>query len=105
MEHKEKRKYVKSGKYSKHTSETPQSNSMSVETPIKDIIPEPHLTRALDILVPNNTPKVTTFEDLPLSEQKGIERILTYRHNLGLPDDSIERKQKAVNYFRIKCAH
>ncbi len=46
-------------------------------------------------------PKAITYEDLPLSIRTKIDNISTYRQGLGLPDDSVERKQKATNYYKL----
>jgi len=49
-------------------------------------------------------PKSNGFTDLPLSLRKEIEHIIEYRKSLGIYDDSIERKERAVMYqeFRNK---
>ncbi len=41
-----------------------------------------------------------TEDDLPLSIQVQIERDIALRKRLNLPDDSKERKERAVRYFR-----
>jgi len=38
------------------------------------------------------------YTDLPLSLRKEIERIIEWRKSLGLPDDSVERKERALRY-------
>lgn len=39
------------------------------------------------------------YEDLPLDTRKGIEKAVAYRKSLGLPDDTEDRKEKAIKYF------
>jgi hypothetical protein len=43
-----------------------------------------------------------TYNDLPKSVKDKIEKDLTYRRKLKLPDDSQERKDKALKYFIFK---
>mgnify|MGYP001566742785 FL=1 len=40
------------------------------------------------------------FQDLPLSVRMQVETALEMRKRLRLPDDSKERKERAVIYFR-----
>ncbi len=40
-----------------------------------------------------------SYESLPSSVRSGIEKVLAYRKRLNLPDDSVERKAKAVKYY------
>jgi hypothetical protein len=98
-----KRKYNKSGKYAKKSSGTPQSiteplkeqSSVSIGGGIPEgmVLPE-------SVTTTNVTEyKEFTFEDLPLSVRVGVENNIAYRKKLNLPDDSKERKQRAVQYF------
>lgn len=41
-----------------------------------------------------------SYNDLPLSIRVGVEQTLAYRKKLGLNDDSVERKERAIKYFR-----
>jgi hypothetical protein len=69
----------------KYTRHAPQSNS----EPIKE-------ESGISTLVKD---RPVTFEDLPLSVRASVERTIAYRKRLALPDDSKERKQRAVEYF------
>lgn len=40
-----------------------------------------------------------TYDDLPQNIKDKIETDLAYRRSLNLPDDSQERKDKALKYF------
>lgn len=40
-----------------------------------------------------------TYEDLPPKTRLSIDKIIENRKLLGLPDDSEERKKRAVDYF------
>lgn len=122
-----KRKYNKSGKYKKDktleknfkdsckdTGKPILDNVQSITEPLKE-------QSSVKILSPKITTqklegdkwvdtgkfkaelKPFTFEDLPLSIRIGVENIITYRENLKLPDDSKERKQRALNYYKEKA--
>lgn len=41
-----------------------------------------------------------SFDDLPLSLRMQVESIIKWRKAKGLPDDSKERIERAVKYFR-----
>lgn len=41
-----------------------------------------------------------TFKDLPLSLRMQVESVIKWRKAKGLPDDSEERKEKAIKMFR-----
>mgnify|MGYP001571361702 CR=1 FL=1 len=41
-----------------------------------------------------------TYTDLPLSVRMGVENTIKQRGRLHLPDDSKERKEQAIKYFR-----
>ena len=45
-------------------------------------------------------PIAFSFKDLPISLRMEIEAIIKWRKLYGLPDDSKERKEKAIKYFR-----
>jgi len=47
-------------------------------------------------------PKSDGFNDLPLSLRKEIEGIIEWRKKMGLFDDSVERKERAVRYQEFK---
>jgi len=40
------------------------------------------------------------YSDLPLSLRKEIEHITEWRKGLGLFDDSVDRKERALRYWR-----
>jgi len=42
------------------------------------------------------------FKDLPLSLRKEIEHIIERRKRLNLFDDTVERKERALRYWRNK---
>ncbi len=44
--------------------------------------------------------KVFTFNDLPLSIRTQVENTIKMRARLHLPDDSKERKERAIKMFR-----
>lgn len=44
--------------------------------------------------------KAFSFDDLPLSIKMQVESAIKYRKAKGLPDDSRERKDNAIKYFR-----
>lgn len=46
--------------------------------------------------------KEITFEDLPRDRQDKVLHDIERRKILKLPDDSEERKQKAVNYYKFE---
>lgn len=48
--------------------------------------------------------KELTYEDLPLSIRNNIEGVIKYRLNLGLSDDSVERKRKALEYYKYQLS-
>jgi hypothetical protein len=39
------------------------------------------------------------YTDLPLDVRRSIEKIIVYRKGLDLPDDTEDRKQRAIRYF------
>ena len=41
-----------------------------------------------------------SFNDLPLSLRIQVENTIKMRNKLGLPDDSQDRKERAIKYFR-----
>ena len=57
---------------------------------------------ATGVIIPIKGNGGFTFEDLPLSIQADIEHIIAYRKRLNLPDDSKERKQRAIEGEVIK---
>jgi hypothetical protein len=114
-----KRKYNRSGKYSKKPSETPQSITESIKEQSSDNLQVDKIKQR--VLVVDDTlnigHKLTeaiinsgkgevitrdsfTFEDLPLSIRIGVERTIETRKLRGLFDDSKERKQRALEYWR-----
>jgi len=58
--------------------------------------------QSLDKTTGEITPKSDgfSFNDLPLNIQVGVDRIIEMRKCAGLFDDSVERKQRAIRYFR-----
>ncbi len=117
MKKKEKRKYNRSGKYAKKPSDNVQSNSKPIEGQSNvrilgkdepDIDGQKVVSFDLskipeDAIITNTTltiPTKFTFKDLPLSTRVRVESQLAYRKTLKLFDDSVERKQRAINYFR-----
>jgi hypothetical protein len=42
------------------------------------------------------------YTDLPLSLREEIEHIIEWRKGLGLFDDTVERKERAVRYWRFR---
>ncbi len=131
---KHKRKYNRTGKYSKHTQDNVQSITEPIreqssdnlqdgllvrgdikdflavlpETAIDHLVKESECTEELHKVIPEGdypriyTNKKVTFKDLPPYIQKAVESVLTYRKNLSLPDDSVERKERAVKYWQSK---
>jgi hypothetical protein len=110
MKKKEKRKYTRSGKYSKHTQDNVQSNSKPLEEQISDNIqagqPEEakadnnHVIKQPYVGSTPTLPTKFTFEDLPLSIRAQVETALRNRKIRHLPDDSKERKQSTLEYWR-----
>lgn len=49
---------------------------------------------------PQSNKKELSYEDLPLSIRNNIEGVIKYRLNLGLSDDSTDRKRKALDYYK-----
>ena len=47
-------------------------------------------------------PKSISYEDLPLKTRTSIDKIIEYRKTLDLPDDSEDRKERAVKYFQLQ---
>ena len=45
-------------------------------------------------------PTAFSFNDLPLSIRTSVENTIKMRKRLGLSDDSKERKERAVQYFK-----
>ena len=45
-------------------------------------------------------PNGLKYSDLPLSLSKEIESIIEFRKRLNLFDDTVERKERAVRYWR-----
>jgi hypothetical protein len=106
-----KRKYNKSGKYSKVSQGNVQSNSKPIEGQSSVIVPIDVLTAEYkgdtDIiwdgkLIAKAPDKKFTFEDLPLSIRTGVLKTIETRKLRGLFDDSKERKQRALEYWRRK---
>ncbi len=72
---KPKRKYTRKVK-----QDAPQSNP----SPVKE----------------QDSTELFKFSDLPLRLRTQIESIIKMRKRVGLPDDSKERKEAAIKYFR-----
>jgi len=53
-----------------------------------------------EIIQPDS--KGLKYSDLPLSLRKEIEHIIEWRKSLGLFDDSVERKERAVRYQEFR---
>jgi hypothetical protein len=69
------------------TLDNVQSKSDTLKTETRDNIP-------ID--------KDLTFEDLPKDRQEKINKVIEWRKNLNLPDDSEDRKRRAVEYFKFE---
>jgi hypothetical protein len=99
-----KRKYNHSGKYKKVLKQDISS------IPLHGIVAFPETTpEQFKVLKEKQLEKTSrlkdgerifTFEDLPLSIRSQIERDIQFRKNKGLFDDSKERKQRAIDYWR-----
>ena len=64
----------------------PKSDTVNGVT-LKDVLDECKIER----------PK--KYSDLPLSLRKEIDSIIEWRKGLGLFDDSVERKERALRYY------
>jgi len=42
------------------------------------------------------------YSDLPLPLRREIEHIIEWRKSLGLYDDTVERKERALRYWRFR---
>jgi hypothetical protein len=109
MKKKEKRKYIRSGKYKKQPSDAPQSTPDTPKEESSVIIPKKLTNTQIQELNQEikdhykgieNAHKPFTFEDLPLSIRTGVLRTIETRRILNLFDDSKERKQRALEYWR-----
>ncbi len=58
------------------------------------------VTAGIPSKVPYYQVRDFSFDDLPLSIRQGVENTIKLRKRLGLPDDSKERKEKAIRMFR-----
>ncbi len=86
-----KRKYTRHEKVIKPTQDAPQSTTSPVKDESSIVAPDREGEPVLDGF---------TFNDLPQSIRIRVERDIAYRKRLNLLDDSKERKERAIRYFR-----
>ncbi len=71
----------------KYTRKPKQDTPQSISSPTKE---------ESNIIMPSEF----SFNDLPFSLRMQVESIIKARKRLGLPDDSKERKERTVKYFK-----
>ena len=84
-----KRKYTRKVK-----SEVVPDSVQSISTPLKEEIN----TETGEI--PKILTKALSYDDLPISTRTRIEAYIEFRKKMNLPDDSKERRERAVKLFR-----
>jgi len=57
-------------------------------------------TRKVSPEVVQHESRGINYSDLPLSLRKEIEHIIEYRKQMGLFDDTVDRKERALRYWR-----
>ncbi len=87
-------------KYTRHVKpiEPIPDNVQSISSPIKE--ESSTVDRVTGEVTEVKPDSRFSFNDLPLSIRMQVERIIKMHKRLGLPDDSKERKERAVRYFR-----
>ena len=93
-------------KYTRKATTTPvESKSSGIESEGK-VIAQVSLSGGIPegMILPDSVTTSTggefTYIDLPLSVRMGVENTIKLRARLHLPDDSVERKSRAIKMFR-----
>lgn len=94
------------GSSSGRTTDFESVNDSSSLSPVAKHAPEIVQSKS-DVVKPETGDNVLidkeiTFEDLPRDRQDKVLHDIERRKILKLPDDSEERKQKAVNYYKFE---
>ena len=79
-----------------------QSKSSTVEEGVSTI---PHVDEKTGEILQSSKDFKFSFSDLPSSIQGQVEAIIKMRKGLGLPDDSKERKERAIRMYRGDRPH
>ncbi len=80
----------------KYTREPKQDALESISSPVKE---ESSIVDRITGEITEIKPTFT-YDNLPMGIRVGVDRAIKLRARLHLPDDSKERKQRAVRYFR-----
>ena len=83
----------KSSPIKEESSVLPRMESVSISGGIPKGVDLPDTTTS-------SSHKEFVYIDLPFSIRQGVENSIEMRKRVGLPDDSKERKERAIKYFR-----